>query len=77
MQHILFTCLYNLLTNTIRKASGLFSDFWRSDFMSNMNEAQWTMLTNDEKIMLVLVVQIKKVLEIFVWVKPLLFLKQH
>lgn len=77
MQHILFTCLYNLLTNTITKALGLFSDFWRSDFMSKMNEAQWTVLTKDEKIMLGLVVKIKKVLEIFVWIKPLLFLKQH
>lgn len=45
--------------------------------MSKMNEAQWTVLTKDEKIMLGLVVKIKKVLEIFVWIKPLLFLKQH
>lgn len=43
------------MASAITKASGLFSDFWRSDFMSEVNEAQWTMLTKDEKIMLVLV----------------------
>lgn len=51
------------MASAVTKESGLFSDFWRSDFMSGVNNAQWTMLTKDEKIMLVLVV--KKVLEIF------------
>lgn len=55
MQHILFTCLYNLMASAITKASGLFGDFWMSDFMSEVNKAQRTMMTKDEKIMPVLV----------------------
>lgn len=43
------------MASAITKASGLFGDFWMSDFMSEVNKAQRTMVTKDEKIMPVLV----------------------
>lgn len=48
MQDILFTCLYNLMASAITKVSGLFSNLWRPDFTSEVNEVKRVMLTKYE-----------------------------